>query len=416
MLILTRSKPIQKIKDEIPRFGLQGMRVESMLKLVELILTEIYNRFSELSEDSILEKIGRLFHGKTGISLIFLIAVLALSGCAQPQLERTPEPVITTTPHLAHTVATPSTPFQTSTPSLASTPSTTFTPTPTPTHTPTPTPTPTQTPFKFEYGVKYKVMVIDVVDGDTIDVILPDGSRERVRMLGIDTPETTAEENKPNEYDEITDLNCLAEWGLKAKQYTSKLEGKYVWIELDSLAGMRGYYGRLLAYVYYPNQNTDFTAELVKLGYARVYTEGTFGKESEYLRYQDTAMESGLGLWGACTVAPTPTQKGVLIAYVNYDAPGNDNYNPNGEYVVIRNYGADPVNLIGWKLRDEAGHTYIFPDYTLESGETVYVHSGKGTDSDGRLYWGSSHAIWNNGGDTAYLYDSTGKLVDSYSW
>ncbi|OYT32961.1 nuclease [Archaeoglobales archaeon ex4484_92] len=235
-------------------------------------------------------------------------------------------------------------------------------------------------------------MVIDVVDGDTIDVILPDGSRERVRMLGIDTPETTAEENEPNEYDEITDLNCLAEWGLKAKQYTSKLEGKYVWIELDSLAGMRGYYGRLLD------------------------TEGTFGKESEYLRYQDTAMESGLGLWGACTVAQTPIQKGVLIAYVNYDAPGNDNYNPNGEYVVIRNYGADPVNLIGWKLRDEAGHTYIFPDYTLESGGTVYVHSGKGTDSDGRLYWGSSHAIWNNGGDTAYLYDSTGKLVDSYSW
>ena len=63
------------------------MQVESMLELVELILTQIYNRFSELSEDNILKKIGKLFHGKMGISLIFLIAVLALSGCAQPQLE-----------------------------------------------------------------------------------------------------------------------------------------------------------------------------------------------------------------------------------------------------------------------------------------------------------------------------------------
>ena len=129
-------------------------------------------------------------------------------------------------------------------------------------------------------------------------------------MLGVDTPETTASKNKAGEYDDITDLTCLAQWGQNAKQFTqSKLDGEYVWIEFDSLAGMRGYYGRLLAYVYYPDENTDFTAELIKQGYARAYTEGTFKKESMYVSYQNTAINNLKGLWGDCTIiiSPTPT-------------------------------------------------------------------------------------------------------------
>jgi len=174
-----------------------------------------------------------------------------------------------------------------------------------PTLTPTYTITPTPTPFKLQYGVKYKVKVVYVVDGDTIDVILPDGTEERVRMLGVDTPETTASKNKAYEYDDITDLECLEYWGLEAKDFAkSKLEGKYAYIEFDPIAGMRGYYGRLLAYVYY--DSTDFTAELVKKGYARVYEEGKCQKESEYLSYQSTAMEENLGLW-SCRVEATPT-------------------------------------------------------------------------------------------------------------
>jgi micrococcal nuclease len=177
------------------------------------------------------------------------------------------------------------------------------------TSTPTAAATPTPIPFELQYSVKYKVEVVDVVDGDTIDIILPDGSKERVRMLGVDTPETTAEKNKPNEYDGITDLECLAYWGIQAKNFAkSMLEGKYAYIEFDSTAGFRGYYGRLLAYVYTEN-GQDFTAELIKQGYARVYEEGECQKESEYLSYQNSAMNGNLGLWICRVLAtPTPTQ------------------------------------------------------------------------------------------------------------
>ncbi len=170
---------------------------------------------------------------------------------------------------------------------------------------PAPTPSPAPTPFSPEFGVKYRVKVVDVIDGDTIDVILPDGSKERVRMLCIDTPEKRAEDNEPYEYDSITDLECLAEYGLKAKQFTEQLLGKEIYIEFDETAGLRGYYGRLLAYVYV--DSTDFTAELVKKGYARVYEEGECRKEAEYLSYQQQAMQSNAGLWVCRGATPSTT-------------------------------------------------------------------------------------------------------------
>ena len=70
---------------------------------------------------------------------------------------------------------------------------------------------------------------------------------------------------------------------------------------------------------------------------------------------------------------------------------------------MLKNYGSTTVNLQGWKLKDKAGHTYIFPSYELGPGELVYIHTGSGIDSEGHLYWGSGRAIWNNDGDTAYL-------------
>jgi len=147
---------------------------------------------------------------------------------------------------------------------------------------------------------KVLVYVTHVVDGDTAWVRFPNGTEEKVRFLGVDTPETEEDRNRPNEYDHITDLRCLTIWGLKAEQFTrDSIEHRQVYLVFDPISPRRGYFGRLLAYVYLIN-GTDFTAELVKKGYARVYVEGTFEKKEEYLRYQREAMERGLGLWGAC--------------------------------------------------------------------------------------------------------------------
>jgi micrococcal nuclease len=101
---------------------------------------------------------------------------------------------------------------------------------------------------------------------------------------------------------------------------------------------------------------------------------------------------------------------------INYDAPGDDNKNPNGEWVEIKNTGSTSVNLKGFILEDEAHHKFTFLDFVLSAGKTVKVYSGSGTLNSSSLYWGSSSAIWNNDGDTAYLYDSNSKLIDTYKY
>ena len=120
-----------------------------------------------------------------------------------------------------------------------------------------------------------KCHVSKVIDGDTIDVIMPDGSTERIRFLGIDTPEIF-KENRPNEYDAITDLSWLDMWGEKAKEYTERMvEGKDVYLEADEMAGDRGDYGRLLRYVILED-GENLNALLLKNGYARAYSEGKY--------------------------------------------------------------------------------------------------------------------------------------------
>ncbi len=110
------------------------------------------------------------------------------------------------------------------------------------------------------------------------------------------------------------------------------------------------------------------------------------------------------------------TGTSLKIVNINYDAEGNDNENPNGEWVEIKNTGSTAVNLKGFVLEDESQHKFIFPDFVLNPGKTVRVYSGSGTSTSESLYWGSKSAIWNNDGDTACLYDSNGKLIDTYKY
>jgi len=64
-------------------------------------------------------------------------------------------------------------------------------------------------------------------------------------------------------------------------------------------------------------------------------------------------------------------------------------------------------------LLDLANHRYEFPFFTLKGSSSVVVHTGLGIDTDSDLYWNSNRAIWNNDGDTIFLYDNLGNLIDS---
>lgn len=102
-----------------------------------------------------------------------------------------------------------------------------------------------------------KVYCDRVVDGDTIVVIL-DGKKEKVRMIGIDTPESVHPDKSRN-----------TPMGKIASKYTKdNLEGKYVALETD--AQERDKYGRILAYVYLDDKM--FNKTLLEEGLAKLMT------------------------------------------------------------------------------------------------------------------------------------------------
>ncbi|GGX19179.1 lamin tail domain-containing protein [Streptomyces chartreusis] len=109
----------------------------------------------------------------------------------------------------------------------------------------------------------------------------------------------------------------------------------------------------------------------------------------------------------------------VQISDVQYDSPGRDdrsNRSLNREWVEITNTTRHTVNLDGWTLEDEDGHTYTFDHYRLEGRATVRVHTGYGRDTDSDLYQDSRRYIWDNRSDTATLRNDRGRFIDNESW
>lgn len=141
----------------------------------------------------------------------------------------------------------------------------------------------------------YNATLIEVVDGDTID-ISTEGREDTVRLLGVDTPETHSS-NKPEEFgleDTTENRACLEINGEEAAEYLERNLDTSIRVETDPSADRRGGYGRLLAYVY--NSNTSINKQLLEKGLARVYT-GKFSREKEYIQIEKEAKEKEKGLW-----------------------------------------------------------------------------------------------------------------------
>ena len=127
--------------------------------------------------------------------------------------------------------------------------------------------------------------VVRVADGDTIQVELSTGRRERVRVLGIDAPE----------------LNPLQCYGRQATERARALaDGKSVRLVLDSTQDDRDRFDRLLAYVLV-DESLDLGRELVAEGSASVFVfDRPFRRISSYRDAESEARRARAGLWRAC--------------------------------------------------------------------------------------------------------------------
>ena len=127
-----------------------------------------------------------------------------------------------------------------------------------------------------------------VIDGDTVDIDIG-GREERVRLIGIDTPELHTDAGEPE---------CMAR---EALEFTaSELPaGTEVRLERDVVG--RDDYGRLLAYVYRRADDVLINELIVTRGHARPLTIAPNDTYSERFVTAARAAEAGnVGLWGAC--------------------------------------------------------------------------------------------------------------------
>lgn len=250
-----------------------------------------------------------------------------------------------------------------------------------------------------------------VVDGDTI-VVSVGGREERVRFIGINTPESV---------DPRRPVQCFGkEASASAK---ALLEGRMVLLEEDESQGSRDSNDRLLRYVWLEDGRMA-NLEQVAQGFAAEYTYDTPYKYRERFRdAQRAAREGGRGLWAADTcngrfdplgeappadAAPAAQPTENVASCPEAAAPGAAPEAPvqivgldkGGEVVELRNVGDAPVDLDGWVLCSQRG------------GESQGGVGGVLAPGETRAFPNPGAAIWSNSNpDDAALFDPSGRLV-----
>lgn len=143
--------------------------------------------------------------------------------------------------------------------------------------------------------------VTHVVDGDTLHVRLDDGRRERVRLIGIDTPERGA---------------CLS--GRATGSARALADDQRVLLRGDSTQDTRDRHGRLLAYAWVRGRDLGF--QQVASGLARVYVyDRPFQRLSAYRRAETLGRAKPQNVWRGCA-APGPLTPPTALPRANCDA------------------------------------------------------------------------------------------------
>lgn len=129
--------------------------------------------------------------------------------------------------------------------------------------------------------------VVKIVDGDTLDIDIPDGKYKttRIRLLGVDTPET----KKRGE--------AIMYFGPQASAFVEEVAlGKNVTVIIDTVSDVRDRYGRLLGYIRLEDK-IILNEEIVKQGYGYADLRFQHADYKKYLKLQDEAIAAKVGLW-----------------------------------------------------------------------------------------------------------------------
>ena len=135
---------------------------------------------------------------------------------------------------------------------------------------------------------KVLVRILTVIDGDTVDIEI-DGQTERVRLIGVNTPETK-HPTKP--------IECF---GPEASAYMTQLLPKGALLRIERDVEARDRYGRMLLYLYLDSNNLFINLDLISRGYGTPMSiePNTFHR-NDFVHAAAQAEAANVGLWKAC--------------------------------------------------------------------------------------------------------------------
>lgn len=241
-----------------------------------------------------------------------------------------------------------------------------------------------------------RARVVQVIDGDTFVVAFAGAPAARVRLIGVDAPES------------VHPTRGVEPYGQAAAAFLTELLSSGSELRLEFDVDVADQNGRLLVYAYLPDGRM-VNEVLLEAGYAQLYTFPPNVRYVERFRAaQRAGRERGAGLWAIPGEgAGDGASLRVLIASVDLDA----------EQVEIWNGSTQVVELTGWKLISlQGGQEYAFPEgFRLDPGTSVTVTSGRAFrhQPPESLGW-TRREVWANGGDPAELVDPLGRTVSTF--
>ncbi|WP_217628990.1 PKD domain-containing protein [Halopelagius longus] len=224
----------------------------------------------------------------------------------------------------------------------------------------------------------YTVEVVEITDGDTIDVAFDGGQEEAIRILGIDTPETgsATSTERAEEWEGIESYDYLEAAGEAATAFAQEelSPGDTVELSFDGTEPVRDEYGRVLGYLTYDasgdgDRNTLYNRRVVEAGHGRVYGSG-FNRHDDFLAAEFSARDAGLEVWSESDpYGSSPIR----------DRPAEDLFFPNPTSIVTT---SGPVS-------SERVPVFAAPSATRSGAETTYEEDVPlgAVDYDSRLVY-----------------------------
>jgi endonuclease YncB( thermonuclease family) len=213
-------------------------------------------------------------------------------------------------------------------------------------------------------------LVLKVVDGDTIDIRDDVRGRLRVRLLGIDSPET----NKPG----YTVVGC---WGPEATEFAkSTMLDQRVALVPDPTHDRTDRYGRTLAYLVRAD-GRDYSVEAARAGAARSYICGgrPVGRHDAIATAEREARDARRGLWGPPCNGNMSSVAGVTVADAAPPLPASS---PAPPPAFLEPPAGTVPPLSSGVYYGDCGDARAAGDAPLRVGEPGY-RSGLDRDGDG---------------------------------